>query len=57
MRDSELMTERALALFNELKRYFPEEDHDYVLTRIEIALLKAHIDVSSNVHTEDDEDE
>ena len=57
MRDSEMIREFADKLFEELKRYIPEEDHDFVLAKIETAMLKAHIDVSSNVHDGDDEDE
>ena len=58
MRDSDLIHERAAALLEELKRYFPEEDHDFVLARIELAILRAHIDTNTNVHSsEEDEDD
>lgn len=56
MRDSDLIRERAAALLKELERYIPEEDHDFVLTKIELAMLRAHIDANTNVH-EEDEDE
>lgn len=57
MRDSELVTQRAKDLLKELARYIPEEDQEFVLTKIEIAMLRAHIDVNTNVHTEEDEDD
>lgn len=56
MRDSELIREFAEKLFEDLKRYIPEEDHDFVFVKIETAMLKAHIDVSSNVHDDEGED-
>lgn len=56
MRDSELIRDFAEKLFEEIKRYIPEEDHDFVMARIETAMLKAHIDVSSNVHDDEGED-
>lgn len=58
MRDSELIKQRAEALLQELERYIPEEDREFVLTKIEIAILRAHIDTNTNVHTEEEtEDE
>jgi hypothetical protein len=57
MRDSDLIKERAAALLKELERYISEEDQDYVLTKIELAMLRAHIDTNTNVHTEDDDDD
>ena len=56
MRDSELIKQRAEALLQELERYFPEEDRDFILTKIELAMLRAHVDATTNVH-EEDEDE
>ena len=58
MRDSELIRQMAEKLFNEIKNFIPHEEyHDTILTKIEIAMLRAHIDVNANLHDGDDEDE
>lgn len=58
MRDSELIRQRAEKLFEEIKPFVPHEEyHDTILTKIELAMLRAHIDTNTNVHDEDDEDE
>jgi hypothetical protein len=57
MRDSELIKQRAEALLQEIERYIPEEDREFVLTKIEIAMLRAHVDATTNVHDEETEGE
>lgn len=56
MRDSDLIKQRAEALLQELERYIPEEDREFTLQKIELAMLRMHIDVGSNVHDEDDDE-